>query len=518
MFFDPFFDMHIMIQANSITINFLQGGISLDGRILNTDALVGHGNTVGRQAAVEILEAGLRAANPYHNTRRLVRREGHFLMVGGRDFEPDGAPHPGERVFDLDQVGRIFVIGAGKGVQYIALAVEEALGDRLTGGHVIAKHGDPLILSKIQVTWGGHPVPDEGCVRGCRAILDICRQLRSDDLVFTIAANGVSALLTLPVAGVTLEEVRQVTYMMQIERGAPTQDLNPIRNHLDVMKGGRISRYIQPATAIHIVGYDPNYAPHERERGYKQLMYYNRWLHTLPDCTTFAEAIAMLRKWDAWGAVPESVRRHLLHADPAQETVKAGEFQQWDFRIFGVMPVHLGVLPTAMNKAAELGFQPHLMAKFMQAEASQAGYVLADIAHTIEHEGMPFEPPCALISGGELLVTVGQENGIGGRNQEFALAAAFKMAGSRNIVVGAVDTDGTDGPGGDFGAPGLRCLTGGLVDGETIAEGRAAGLDLATALKRHDTSAVLWQLGCGIAATQNISMTDLGVVLVLGRA
>jgi glycerate-2-kinase len=285
------------------------------------------------------------------------------------------------------------------------------------------------------------------------------------------------------------------------------------------MKGGRLSRHIQPARAIHIVTYDANRAPHEELKGYPQLMYRNRWLHNLPDCTTFAEAVDMLHKWHAWDDAPASVKAHLTHADPTAETVKADEFEQWDYRIFGIMPRHLAALPTAGNKAAELGFAPHTISTWMQAEASHASPVVACIASSIERDGVPFEPPCALLTTGELLVTVGAETGIGGRNQEYALAAASKIAGSENIVFGAVDTDGTDGPGGfvenDLG---ISCLAGGIVDGHTLSEARATGVDIAAALQQHNTSPALWQLGCGIAATQNISLTDLGVTLILGRS
>ena len=490
---------------------------NVNTRILNMDDLSSHGNVAGRKAALAILEAGLQAADPYTNARRLLRIENGRLIVGHPDFEPRGGPKTGEEVFDLAKVGRIFVFGAGKGIQRIAKAIEEALGDHITGGHVIGKYGDEIILDKIGVTLGGHPVPDENCASGCRKILDLCQDLRPEDLVFTLAANGVSALLTLPVPGVTIEEVQQVTYRMQIERGAPTQDLNPIRNHIDMMKGGRISRYIQPATAIHIVAVDPNDAPHEAMQGYKQLMQRNRWLHNLPDCTTFAEAHAMLDKWQAWDAMPASVLAHLRRAGPRDETVKADEFRQWNFRIFGIMPRHLGVLPTAAQKAAELGFTPHVMAKFMQAEAREAGLVIADIAKTIAADGVPFEPPCVLLTGGELLVTVGAENGVGGRNQEYALSAATRIAGHPHIVMAGVDTDGTDGPGGCFADDDgdVPCLAGGIVDGDTVAEAHALGVDIVAALRRHDTSPALWKLKNGIVATQNISLTDLGVTVVL---
>jgi glycerate-2-kinase len=148
-----------------------------------------------------------------------MRVEGNRLVVGAPEFEPDGDPNRGEEVFELDKVGRIFVIGAGKGIQHVARAIEEVLGDRLTGGHVIDKHGAGMILRRIGVTFGAHPVPDEGCVLGSQRILGLCSGLRESDLVFTIAANGVSSLLTLPVPGVPLEDVRRVTRLMQIERG-----------------------------------------------------------------------------------------------------------------------------------------------------------------------------------------------------------------------------------------------------------------------------------------------------------
>jgi glycerate-2-kinase len=483
-------------------------------RILNQDALRSHGNVAGRTALVEILEAGLCAADPYNNIHRLLRREGNRLIVGCRDFEPKGDPASGDEIVDLDAVGRIFVFGAGKGVQRLAKAIEDILGDRLTGGHVIAKHGDDVICTRIGVTHGAHPVPDEGCALGCRRILAMCRGLTADDLVFTLGTNGFSALLTLPTDGISMDEVRQLTYMMQIERGVPTGDLNPIRNHMDQMKGGRFARAIQPARAIHIVGIDPS--------SYQQVIYRNLWLHSLPDCTTFADAKAMLLKWDAWDAAPAAVRAHITRADPADETVKADEFLKTRFRIFGTMPYNQSMIPTAQKKAAELGFKPLWLALDLRAEAKDAAHVMASVAKSIETLGQPVEPPCALFTTGELLVTVGQEHGMGGRNQEYCVSAALDIAGSSNILMASADSDGTDGPGIQFsdarlGTSGVTCLNGGIVDGETAREAKDRGVDLVAALKRHNTSPALYALDSGIVATQNISIGDFGVTLVLGR-
>jgi len=487
----------------------------VDRRIQNIDELVSHGNLSARKAMLAILETGLQASDPYYNTRKLIRLQGDTLIVGGKEFEPDGSPITGEEAYELPKIGRIFVFGAGKGIQRVAKAIEDALGNRLTGGHVIDKKGHPVILKRIGVTLGAHPVPDEDCVRGCKRIRELTDNLTENDLVFTCVSNGVSSLLTMPVPGVSLEDVRKTTYIMQVEHGAGTGDLNAIRNHLDMMKGGRISRLIQPAKAIHIIAIDPG--------SYDQLIHRNLWLHTLPDNhTSFQLAIDNLKKWDAWDTIPASVRKFLETADPRYETVKAEEFEKMPFRIFGVMPGfnQSAKLGPAVEKARELGFKPVILsADMMAVEAAPAGRYMANITRTIERTGQPFEPPCALFSSGEMIVTVAKETGIGGRNQEFTLSAALRIAGSKNIIIASVDTDGTDGPGTQFtnGPEGMPpCFAGGIVGGETVEEAKKAGVNIVAELKRHNTSPALWKLKNGIIARPNISLNDLTVALVIG--
>jgi glycerate 2-kinase len=484
-------------------------------RIQNMETLSSQGNTSGRKAMLEILEAGLQATDPYNNTRKLIRRSNGKLIVGCSEFEPQGSPETGDQVYDLLDIDRIFVLGAGKGVQRVAKAIEDILGDRITGGHVIDKKGHPVILDRIGVTLGGHPIPDEDCVLGCEQILKLTEDLTDRDLVFTCASNGISSTLSMPVPGVSLEDIRKLTYIMQVERGAPTPDLNAIRNHVDMLKGGKISRHIQPARAIHILARDPG--------AYDALMDRNVWLHTMPDCTTWQGAIDNLKRWDVWETAPSSIRQFLETADPRYETVKAEEFKKWPSRIFGVMPgfMQSAKLAPAMEMARSLGFNPVVLTdNLMFIESLHAGYYMSAIARTIERIGQPFEPPCALFSSGEMTVTVGNENSIGGRNQEFALSAARGIAGSENIVIASVDTDGTDGPGTQFvqSAENLPCLAGGIVDGKTIDEAKRVGVDIVESLKRHNTTPALWQLNSGIVATPNISLIDLSVALVMKRS
>jgi glycerate-2-kinase len=169
-----------------------------------------------------------------------------------------------------------------------------------------------------------------------------------------------------------------------------------------------------------------------------------------------------------------------------------------------------------------LGFTAHVLfdQPAMLAEASQLGRFVATLAAGSEKSGDPFTPPVALVSGGEMVVTVGQEKGMGGRNQEYAVSAALELGPTRRVVMGSVDSDGTDGPGhqfvegNDYAA--IPVLTGGIVDNSTVARAEALGVDLAAALKRHDTSPALYRLGDGVVATPAIGIGDLSVTLILG--
>lgn len=485
-------------------------------RILNKETLTDHGHVVGRRAILEILEAGLAAADPYQATLNALHLEGETLAVGHPLYEPQGTPLPGLEVIDLRTIKRIFVVGAGKGINRAAQAFEEVLGERLTGGHVIDKHGTPHHLQRIGLTYGAHPVPDEGCAEGCRRILEIAADLREDDLVFTVIGNGIGSLLTLPAPGLTIDDVRRTVYAFQIEKGGPTIDLIPIRNHLDRIKGGKFTRALQRARVVHLVAF---YRPTSYDEMVRHPFF--RWLHTLPDETSYADAVASLKKYDLWDEVPASVRDHLLRADPAQETLTVAEFEALRHRVYFIFPPELGMVPNAKRKAEELGFATHVLFNNydLKPEANQLGRIVAHLALHSESDGDPFRPPCALISTGEMVVTVGKETGMGGRNQEYVLGAALEIGATNHVVMASVDSDGTDGPGHQF-APGeeyarIPVLTGGIVDSSTRARAAEQGIDLEAALRRHDTSPALYALGDGVVATAGMSMFDLSVSLIL---
>ena len=479
-------------------------------RITNGDMLISHGNIKGRKDMVEILEAGLRASDPYNMTHALVSLDGDILTFDHPDFYVRGDPQAGPKVVDLNDVDKLLVVGAGKGIQRLAKALEDVLGDRITAGCVIDKHGGPKILERIEVVYGAHPVPDEGCVRGCKRIVELIGDLTERDLVITLVSNGVSSLLTLPIEGITLEEVQRVTSVLQIEKGVRTHNLNSIRNHLDQLKGGRITRLLQPARSVHICAWGI--------WDYAYLMNENVFLHSLPGGSTFADAAATLSDNDAWDEMAPSVRAHLTKADPADESVKQAEFESWDTRMFMVMPPSYDHVITAMEKAEELGYTAKRLYGVSYFEASQGGLICAAMAEYIESDDEPFKAPVALFGGSEMLVTVGENGGMGGRNQEWTLATVRRIAGSKRIVMASVDTDGTDGPGHQFvdHDQDVPVLNGGIVDGYSAEEMEAAGYDIERELKTHNTSPILYRNGSGIEATHNISMNDLTVALVMG--
>ena len=484
-------------------------------RIKNKQMLTGHGNVEGRRIVAELLDAGLDAIDPYVRVKQLVHVENGRIVFHTQGFEMRDDPHSGSLSFDLKDYDRVYVVGAAKGVQRAAVALEEALGDVLTGGHVIAKHGDGVQCKKIGVTLAGHPVPDEGCVEGCKKIEALAKDVTKRDLVITISGSGCSSLMTYPAGNITVQEVAAFTHMMQIEKGVPTGDLNHVRTHIDRFKGGRLSRLFKNATMVHLTTADPSKRTTPVLRNRYDDLFRDNFFPPIAYESTFAEAIQVLHKWNAWDETPASIREWLLNGCAETENVSREEYESFGARFFGLIFKDSTIYPAVRRRARELGYESLMYSEYMESEAREAGRVDASVAMTAQRMGEPFKPPLVLFSSGENVVTVGNECGVGGRNQEYCLAAAMRIAGTENIVFGAVDTDGTDGPGGLKLAGAPNCLAGAIIDGETVQEAKAAGIDLWEALKTHGTSEPLWRLQCGVEAEMCVSALDLRIMLLM---
>ena len=462
--------------------------------IRNREDLLAHGNAAGRSVVLDILEAGLRAPDPYDNVRRLVRVEGRRLIVGTPDLsEPPGQP---PLAFDLDRVGAIYALGGGKAVQRMAEGLEDALGDLITDGQIVAKKGDTARLKRIPLILGGHPFPDEDSVAGATRIYEILHRARKGDIVFYFTSGGGTALTALPAPGISLDDLREVYRVLYFGSGANMPVANAVRNHLTLLNT-KHARYLGDATLIHVGSSET--PARLKVHLYKQPNGMNG----------HQAAIKVLRDNDCWEKVPQSVRDFLLRADPRYGPVLPEEVAgkpHYHFRVMGPEQMLAG----AKRRAKELGLRAAILATSLSdVEAQPVAEALAYVAQEVEVLGQPFEPPCVILLGGELVVAVGDATGRGGRNTEFALAAAVRIAGSPNTVIGSVDSEGTDGPTETAGA---------IVDGETLRRAREAGFDVAAELRNHNSGAVLEALGDGIVTgIRGTNVRDLRVIYVGGR-
>jgi glycerate 2-kinase len=470
--------------------------------IKNRAQLLEHGNVEGRRAVLDILEEGLAAADPYENVRSILRIEDNHLLVGSDQIRaqyilpPASIPRPlpdGPVDIDLSKTNHIYVVGGGKAAQRMAQAIEDVLGDRITEGHINARKGDSVYLKRIEVTLAGHPLPDEDSVAGARRIYEIERSARRGDLVLLSESGGGSALMTLPAPGLTLEDLREVNRILYFGCGASMPTTNAVRNQLTIVRG-RHPRNVGDATLIQIS--TPETPPDLRVH----------LTETPNGADPYQRATDILVKYGCWNKVPAAVRAFLIKRDPAYGPVTPQEVDgksQYYFRVMG--PEYM--LEAAQRKASELGLRATILASSINdVEARAAGEIMAQVAQEIAVYGRPLAAPCVFLCGGELTVAVGEEKGLGGRNQEFALATAAVIADSKRIVVASADSDGADGP---------TDVAGAIVDGYTVDRAHRAGVDLEEELRRHNTHVVLRDLGDTVyTGVLKTNVRDLRVVYV----
>ncbi len=471
--------------------------------IENVDTLSSQGNVNGRRTVLDILEAGLKASDPYENAKKLIHVEDEKLIFGHKDFEWHASDKRARNfaplVFDLSRIGNIYVAGGGKAAQRMAKAVEDVLGNLITEGQINAKKGEPRWCKRIGVTFAGHPLPDKDSVEGSRKIVEILRKAEEGDVVIYTASGGASALTTLPGPGLTLEDVQEVNRQLFFERGASMQETNAVRTSCLTILNTKHLRYVGDATCIYFLTAEVPPNPHRIDP---------RDPSRSSEVDAYQCAIDVLKRYQIWEEVPESVRRYLEKADPEYGPIRPEEVEGKPYYEFTVMTPQY-MLKAAKKRAEEMGVQAEIVVSSLNnIEVRPVAETLAYEAQEIAFQGRPFKPPCALIFGGEVLVSVGKATGIGGRNQEFVLWTAPMIEGRKNIVIASADSDGTDGP---------TYVAGGIVDGYTMERIRNAGIDLSKELANHNSYAVLNRLGDHIiTGARGTNVRDLRVIFVEG--
>lgn len=376
----------------------------------------------------------------------------------------------------------------------MARAVFETLGSRIVCGFIVAPETDRKTgIPGIEIARAGHPVPDRRGVRAAQRILEIASSLKCEDLLIILLSGGASSLLPMPVEGLTLADKQRTTRLL-LGSGATIAEINTVRKHLSAIKGGHLAAATQAqilTLLISDVGGDDvgtiGSGP------------------TAPDRTTFSNAAVIVRSYGLWGRLPVRVRVHLVEGMGGwqEETPKSRSavFRRVHHVVVGN---NRDAVEAAGSAARTLGYDTLVVDKFLSGEASEAGQWMGEWGRDLS--GRPgLQGPLCVLAGGELTVTV-RGKGKGGRAQEFALAAALKLHGARNVWAVGFGTDGCDGP---------TDVAGAVADGGTLQRAKRRRLEAADYLKRNDSYHFFKRIaGHILTGSTGTNVNDLYLILI----
>jgi glycerate 2-kinase len=381
-----------------------------------------------------------------------------------------------DMTYRLSHFRRIFVIGAGKANAKMAEAVENVLGDKITGGLVIV----PDYLrslpksDRIRYSPGSHPIPSRKNMEGVADMLDLVNDPRRNDLILTLLSGGASALMEYPIEGVTLDDEKRTTSLL-LKSGASIRETNTVRKHISRVKGGRLAKMLKPAQVLTLIISDVIGDEIDAIGSGP----------TAPDPTTYRSAKHILTGYGLWSRIPSQVRNVIDKGTQGAlpETPKPGDnsFRRVRNMIVANNRRSCRAAAAEMNRA---GYDAEILSTRLVGEAREVGRILGSITNGIRDDDTKSRP-IALIVGGETTVTV-KGRGKGGRNQELALAAALEIEGCKGIVIGSLATDGVDGSTDAAGA---------LVDGTTILRGQRRGMEPQDYLDDNNSYSYFSRLG-----------------------
>ena len=395
-----------------------------------------------------VLSAALNAADAGNAVKNHLKLGGNTLLVN-------------ESVYNLSEFNRKLLFGVGKASVPMLSAAGDILTDHKPSGMVITKDGyldSSISLNKRRITIfeAGHPIPDQRNIDAGVRVSNFASDLQPDDLVIVLLSGGGSSLLTCPAPGIELHDVQHVTSLL-LKCGANIAEINTLRKHMDLFKGGGLANMLSPATVITLILSDVIGDPLDAIASGP----------TVPDPTTYHDAWAVLKKYQILDQVPVSIIDHLTKGmgGSIPETVKPGDPILGRGRNIIIGNNSLTVR-AAVDRAKELGFDGRILTTSLQGEASTTGCNLSQQVINLLHEPSSIKLPALFLAGGETTVTV-HGSGTGGRNQELALGSVEKLSGQPKIILISLATDGGDGPTDAAGA---------VVTNETYSRGLKVGL------------------------------------------
>lgn len=417
-----------------------------------------------RRQVLEAVKEAIRAADSSSIIRRKVRLQGRKLIVESITL-------------DLSLIERVFVIGGGKATLGMAIEIERILGNRITDGLVnIPDYSTPKPGShRVKLNEATHPIPSMKGAIGVEKMLKLVNKPTPRDLVICLISGGGSALMPLPIPGVSLTDKQQVAQQL-LTSGANIAEVNTVRKHLSAVKGGRLAEKLYPATVLSLIISDVVGDRLETIASGP----------TVPDSTTYADARRVLQKYRVWNSTPLGARGAIEKglAGFLRETPKPGS------KIFRrVHNIVVGSNRQSCVAAAQTlrkkGYKTILLTAQIEGEARVVGHVLGSILSDINRTKFSLTSPVALIAGGETTVTV-KGKGKGGRNQELVLAAALGIHGLSGVAIASVGTDGLDG---------TTDAAGAVADGTTVGRALKRGLDPEDFLENNDSYHFFKKLG-----------------------
>ena len=440
-----------------------------------------------REMAKTIFLKAVSAVDPYHRLKTIARIDRNHLIIGD--------DRASEKAFNLNDFERVFLVGTGKASSSMAQAIEEIFGDRITKGLITTKYGHGLPLKYTEIMESGHPLPDLKGLDGAKKIKSLLKNTGQKDLVIFLISGGGSALLPIPVDGITLEEKQELTQLL-LDCGADIKEINTIRKHISQIKGGWLARWAFPSTVITFILSDVVGDPLDVIASGP----------TVPDTSTFQDAWEILKRYGLINEVAKSIRTYLQagREGKKEETPKAGEnvFEKVHNMVIGS---NIIALQAAEKEFSSAGFNTMILSSSIVGETREAARFHGAIAREVASTGKPIGRPACILSGGETTVTI-RGSGKGGRNQEFALAGAFEINGLEKAVLLSGGTDGTDGPTDAAGA---------IADHRTIAKAKQMDMDPMKYLENNDSYPFFKKLGdLLITGPTRTNVMDVRMVLI----
>ncbi len=377
-----------------------------------------------KKIAINMINAALRAVDPYYLILEQLNLKGNILSIQNK------------KEIDLTDFDNIYVIGAGKGTAPMSLALEELLGDNLTTGAINVKYGHGQNLNKIKLFEAGHPILDENTIDNTKQILQIADRANENDLVIVLITGGGSALLELLPEGIGLNDLTNLNQLL-LSSGAAIDEINTIRKHVSLIKGGQLAKRIAPAKTISLILSDVISDPLQSIASGP----------TAPDETTFAQAMDIISKYGLLDKIPAKIVTYLNQGLKGEIT----ETPNKEDHVFNLVGNYvIGNNALALNRlkyeAENYGYNTILLTDRAQGEAKEIAKLLAGIIKSGMQAGFPVSAPGCILLGGEPTVTL-TGHGKGGRNQEITLATLQQLKDcTSEFYFCSFGTDGTDGP------------------------------------------------------------------------